>query len=58
MTDTLNGVTGPVSYNWDYELVVSNGNNQYSFANAPIAPYVKTQAFLTCPAMKDLTAAV
>ncbi len=51
--DTINGVTGPVYYNWDYESVVANGNNQYSFANGPIAPYVKTQGFLVCPAMKD-----
>jgi prepilin-type processing-associated H-X9-DG protein/prepilin-type N-terminal cleavage/methylation domain-containing protein len=54
VTDTINGVTGPIDYNWDYELVVSDGNNQYSFAKGPIAPYLKTQTMLMCPAMKDL----
>ena len=51
--DTINGVTGPVYYNWDYEEVPSSGNNQFSFAKGPIAPYIKTQQILVCPAMQD-----
>ncbi len=53
VTDTINGVTGPVSYSWNYERV-QNGGSQYSFDKGPIAPYVKTQAFLVCPSMRDL----
>ena len=51
--DTINGVTGMVAYNWDYERVQNGASIQYSFDKGPIAPYVKTQAFLVCPAMKD-----
>jgi prepilin-type N-terminal cleavage/methylation domain-containing protein/prepilin-type processing-associated H-X9-DG protein len=48
--DTLNGMTGTATLNWDYEQVYSLGVSTFSFERGYLGHYLKTDKVIQCPA--------